>query len=128
MTSAPIEAFLDALRQSLADGSFVGLTLGKYRGVAGGARKVTGPRVVLQGGERLSFTHRFDTRDETQNLAFTDAEIALRDFLGRGYRAAVLFTSSADVHLEVNRRGEGRLWRGRATAKERPPPTHDRPK
>jgi SAM-dependent methyltransferase len=126
MSTDPKRELLEALRTSLGDGSFVGVALGKYRGPAGGARRVSVRRVVLQGAERLSFRFRYDTRDDTQNLELAEAYVRLEELAGADYRSVVLRTTGGDLHLELNRRREARLRREKAATTEAPDPRHDR--
>jgi SAM-dependent methyltransferase len=111
MADANTEEFFDALGESLKIESFVKLTLAKYRGPAAGLKNVYVRTVALKKGERLSFLYRYATRDEVKNLTVEDGTHALRTVLGAEFLSGHLFTSSEDLRIEFNRKGETRLAR-----------------
>ncbi len=78
LADADKEEFFKALGESLAGGSFVKLTLAKYRGSAEGPKNVYVRPVTLKKGERLSFLYRHATKDEVKNLTLEEAVRALR--------------------------------------------------
>ena len=108
---ANTEEFFKALGESVEGGSFVKLTLAKYRGADAGLKNVYVRPVELKKGERLSFLYRFATRDEVKNLTFDGGVRALRSALGAEFLSGHLFTSGEDLRLEFNRKGETRLAR-----------------
>jgi len=105
------EEFFGALGAGLAGGSFVKLTLAKYRGPAEGLKNVYVRPVTLKKGERLSFLYRYATRDEVKNLTAEEGARALRSMLGAEFLSGHLFTSNEDLRIEFNRKGETRLAR-----------------
>ena len=121
LSDANTEEFFDALGRSLAGGSFVKLTLAKYRGPDAGLKNVYVRPVTLKKGERLSFLYRFATRDEVKNLTFEEATSALRAMLGHEFLSGHLFTSGEDLRIEFNRKGETRLARHAPTFAEGEP-------
>ncbi|HEX8722684.1 MAG TPA: SAM-dependent methyltransferase [Pyrinomonadaceae bacterium] len=128
MADADRESFFAALDQSLAGGSFVRLTLAKYRGAEEGLKNVYARPVTLKGGARLSFLRRYRTRDVTDNHTHEEGAELARRLFASGFASAHLFTTSGDLRLEVSRRGEARLFRERPTFAEAPGAGHDRPK
>src|ERR671913_556141 len=62
-----INDFVAALEASLRDGSFVKLTLGKYRGEEAGLKNLYVRAVEVGGAERLSFLTRYRTKDVVKN-------------------------------------------------------------
>jgi SAM-dependent methyltransferase len=119
MSADDREKFFKALDESLAGGTFVKLTLSKYRGAEAGLKNVYVRPAELKGGRRLSFLHRYRTRDAVKNHAYGEGARLLRELVGEGFASAHLFTSKEDLRLEVSRKGEARL-----TAH---PPTLDAP-
>src|SRR5215213_2248763 len=121
MADANTEEFFDALGASLAGGSFVRLTLAKYKGSAEGLKNVYVRPVTLKKGERLSFLYRHATRDEVKNLTAEEGVRALRGMLGSEFLSGHLFTSGEDLRIEFSRRGETRLARHAPTFAEAAP-------
>jgi SAM-dependent methyltransferase len=96
MSPAACESFVDKLRASLRDGSFVKLTLSDPRASAGDLRNVYGRVVAIKGAPQLSLVFHHARRDETKNFDFEAgvARIAelIETTLARGY----LFTTNGD--------------------------------
>lgn len=110
------QRFVAQLAQSLGDGKFVSLRLGRYRGARpefGDLDSIAVRRVSLRGKEMLSFVHHHATRDETHNLAPADAVAAVRDALRDGFEHAHLLTREHDIQWSVSRKGRPSLRRGR---------------
>ena len=119
--------FLDAVRDSIADGAFLKLTLGKYRG-EGEDRRCVATLVMLKEQPNVRFlTHR-GTQDITENERPEEALERLSGMIGADFLSAVLFTSRADIALAYSRKRVGRLTRGRPTLAEAPATRHDREK
>jgi hypothetical protein len=128
MADADREQFFAALDESLADGRFVKLTLSKYRGREAGLKNVYVRPVTLKGGGRLSFLYRYQTRDAVKNHTREEGARLVRELLGGGFAGAHLFTSAEDLRLDVSRKGETRLVRGRPTFDAPAAEGHDRRK
>ena len=128
MAEGDREKFLAALDESLAGDSFVKLTLAKYRGPDPGLKNVYVRPVTLKGGARLSFLHRYKTRDEVRNHTHEEAAGLVRALLGADFASGHLFTSREDLRLDVSRRGEARLERHPPTFAGAEPAGHDRRK
>jgi SAM-dependent methyltransferase len=123
MADANTEEFFKALDESIAGGSFVKLTLAKYRGPEAELKNLYVRPVTLKKGERLSFLYRYRTRDEVKNLTGEEGARALRESLGAEFLSGHLFTSNGDLRLEFNRKGGTRLAREAPTFAEARP-TH----
>ncbi len=124
---SPVAEFHALLEESLRDGSFVRLTLGKPRGADHSLQKILIRPVVLQSGPHLSLLYRHDTRDVTKNLPVADAAREIARLLGTDFYSAHLFTTQRGVQLEFNKKGEPRLSYGSA-APHAADPAHDREK
>lgn len=103
------EKFFAVLDESLNGGTFVKLTLAKYRGAEAGLKNVYVRPVELKGGPRLSFLHRYKKRDEVRNHAHDEGAKLVRQLLGAGFASGHLFTAKEDLRLEITRKGEARL-------------------
>ncbi|HWW74574.1 MAG TPA: hypothetical protein VNZ44_04210, partial [Pyrinomonadaceae bacterium] len=122
------EQFFAALDESLGSGTFVKLTLAKYRGAEAGLKNVYVRPVELKGGRRLSFLRRFRTRDAVSNHTYEEGARLLRELLGGGFASGHLFTSHEDLRLELSRRGEARLTSHQPTLTAPAPEGHERRK
>lgn len=103
------ERFFAALDESLDSGTFIKLTLAKYRGAEAGLKNVYVRPVELKGGRRLSFLYRYRTRDAVNNHTSDEGSKHLRAMLGAEFSSGHLFTSKEDLRLEVSRKGAARL-------------------
>ncbi|HEX8503536.1 MAG TPA: SAM-dependent methyltransferase [Pyrinomonadaceae bacterium] len=128
MAEADREQFFAALNESLEGGRFVKLTLSKYRGREAGLKNVYVRPVALKGGGRLSFLYRYQTRDAVKNHTHAEGARLVRELLGPEFASGHLFTSAEDLRLDVSRRGDARLARGKATFDAPAPGAHDRRK
>lgn len=126
--ATPTAEFLQRVETSLADGSFSRLTFGKYRGRDAELERITVRRVVIQGEDQVSFVSRYHTRDVTKNFAPADTAVEIRRQLEAGFRSATLITSTEELQLLCNKRGEARLLPGRHQPPATRSPRHDRAK
>jgi len=124
---SPVAEFHALLEESLRDGTFVRLTLGKPRGADRTLQKILIRPVALHGGPHLSFLWRHDTRDLTKNLPPAEAAREIARLLGTDFHSAHLFATRRGVQLEFNKKGEPRLSYGSAAA-EAADHSHDRVK
>ncbi|HWW77767.1 MAG TPA: SAM-dependent methyltransferase, partial [Pyrinomonadaceae bacterium] len=105
------------------------LTLAKPRAHTSELKNVYVRPVRLKGGVRLSFLYRYKTRDETKNHTPEEGARLLRSLPGAEFLSAHLFTTSEDLRLDFNRKGDSpRLARHAPTFKDAPDAAHDREK
>jgi hypothetical protein len=121
------------LRDALAQGTLVKLTLGKPRPEAPDPtlRNVFARPVTLKAGPQLSLLYRHETRDITKNLPPAEAAPALLRLLAESFLDAHLFTPLQTAQLEqsADAARPARLRVKTAdSAPPIPPPTHDRAK
>ncbi len=122
------DEFIDHLRRSLEDGTFVKLTLGNYKGDDPQLQKILVRLVKTKKGTRLFFLYRGATRDTAKNYD-TDTSIALiAEALDGQFFSGHLFTTSHDFQLEIGKKGKARLNVGKPTFKAAPRADHDREK
>jgi SAM-dependent methyltransferase len=122
------EKFFGALDESLADGSFVRLTLAKYRGAGGDLKNIYVRRVQIKRGDSLSFLYRYKTKDVVKNHPVAEGARLVRELLGKEFLGGHLFTSGEDLEINFNRKGEARLVKRAPAFKEAAPAEHDRKK
>jgi SAM-dependent methyltransferase len=128
MERGDAEKFFGALDESLAEGSFVKLTLAKYRGAEGGLKNIYVRRVQIKRGDSLSFLYRHKTKDVVKNHPVAEGARLVRELLGKEFLGGHLFTSSEDLEINFNRKGEARLVKRAPAFKEAAPAEHDRKK
>ncbi|HVW20190.1 MAG TPA: SAM-dependent methyltransferase [Opitutaceae bacterium] len=125
------ERFLELLRETVAAGALVKLTLGKHRGPDDSLVNLFARPVSLRGGPHLSLLWRHRTRDVTKNLPPAEALARLEPLIGSDFLHAHLFTRAETAQLECEPGGAARLRRKAApTAPAAPegPGDHDRVK
>ncbi len=122
-----MDRFFERLRESIAAGTFVKITLSRRRG-KGDLRNVYGRLLELKSGLALSFTLRFATRDETRNEAPDAAPRMLGKWLAEDFEEAHLFTTTGDWKLAAGNGGEWKLKASRPVFSATLPTAHDRPK
>ena len=122
-----MDRFFEKLRVSLAEGTFVKVTLSRRRR-EGELRNVYGRLVELKSGTALSFTLRFAMRDETRNEKPDAAPRVLGKWLEEDFEEAHLFTTKGDWKLRAMPDGGWSMKAARPTFSAALPTSHDRPK
>lgn len=118
------QKFIARLQQSLADGSFVKLGLGRPQGGDPTLLKLLARRVVIKGQDQLSLVWRHRTKDITKNLPPTEAVALVGTLLGdgeAGFHHAHLQTTGHDIQLARGKKGQWGLRVGRLAAAAVPP-------
>jgi len=123
-----IEEFLQRLQSALDDGSLTRLTLGKYRGASTDLERIALRPVRIRGADQLARVTRRRDRDLTDNLDPAGVVDEVRRQLAEGFRAATLFTAREEWQLVLNKRGKGRLSRGKGSTDLPVTTGHDREK
>lgn len=123
-----LEEFIRRLQTSLANDTFVKLTLGRYSGPDDGLQKLQARRVSTKKGDRLFVLFRYGTRDTTKNFSIEDGVSTVRSALSAGFRSGHLFTTANDLQLEIGKKGRTRLNVAKPTFTAAPTTTHDRQK
>ena len=109
------QQFIERLRQSLADGSFVKLQLGRPQGDAS-LDKLLVRRVVLRQVEHLSLVWRHRTKDITKNLPVKAALELISSLLAGPFQHAHLLTQGHDIQLALGKQGRWGLRIGKLAA------------
>jgi hypothetical protein len=122
------EEFMRLLRDSVADGAFVKLTLGRYRGTDATVRNLYVRPVTLRAGPHLSFVWHHATRDITKNHLPAEALRQLGLIIGGDFGTAHLFTMAQDAQLEFPAEGTPHLKMIPHEVTAPPARTHDRAK
>ena len=122
------EEFIEQLRRSLRDGSFVKLTLGNYKGVETQLQKILVRQVRTKKGMRLFFLYRGATRDTAKNYDLETGVGLIDEALDGQFFSGHLFTTENDYQLEIGKKGKARLNAGKPTFRTVPLADHDREK
>lgn len=122
------ETFIQHLRTSLLDQSFVKLTLSKPSQKGGQLKNVFARLIQLKDERVLSFTLRYLSRDEVKNHPMEEAITLISLWLGDEFLNADLFTTTQDYSLQYNRKRKARLFLKRPTHSSPPSLQHDKQK
>lgn len=123
-----IQPFIEFLSTCIEEETFVKLTLSKPANKQGELRNIYIRLIELKGEKQLSFTYRFNTRDEVKNQPVQAGIDQLQDWLGEDFLQADLFSTTGDWTLLYNRKRQPRLLRKKPSIKQAPSLTHDREK
>lgn len=123
-----IAKFIDELRKSLKEETFVKMTLGNYQGADEHLSKLLIRLIKTKKGIRLFFLYRYDTRDTVKNHSFNEGVEIVATYLGKDFFSGHLFTTKNDFQLEIGKKGKSRLNTAKATFKSAPAAAHDRKK
>ena len=121
---ADVEKFIHRLQHSLADVSFVQLTLGRPHGAEPSLDKLLARRVVLRGVDHLSLVWRHRTRDITKNLPLVAAVQEISRLVQQQFAHAHLVTRGHDIQLALGKKGQWGLRIGKLAAKPGPDQTN----
>ena len=122
------EEFINRLSQSLANGTFVKLTLGNYKGGDTQLQKIFVRLVTTKKGTRLFFLYRGATRDTAKNYDIDTGVALIAESIDGQFFSGHLFTTENDLQLEIGKKGKSRLNVAKPTFKAAPPQEHDRTK
>lgn len=128
MSIENIEKFIGEFAKSLAEETFVKMTLGNYKGADVHLQKVLLRLIETRKGKRLFFLYRYNTRDTAKNYDFTESEKILRAILGKDFFSGHLFTTASDFQLDIGNKGKSRLNVAKPTFKAKIPIDHNREK
>lgn len=110
------QKFIVRLRQSLADGSFQRLLLGRPHDADPSLEKVLARRVLLRGAEHLSMVWRHRTKDITKNLPVDVAVEEVERLVAAQFHHAHLVTRGHDIQLMMGKKGQWGLRVGKVAA------------
>lgn len=123
-----LQKFIAEVSRSLAEQTFVKLTLGNYKGDEEHLQKLLIRLIRTKKGNRLFFLYRYETRDTAKNYDLADGVDLTAKLLETGFRSGHLFTTTADYQLDIGKKGKSRFNAAKPTFKSALQPTHDRKK
>lgn len=118
--------FLQRVTRSLADGTFVGLTLSSPADVAAEVERISARLIEVRGRPVLSITLHEARRDLIENVALEEVDAWLAARLPQNFRAALLGTTRRDWQLSLAVGRTPRLIPHPPRVREAPPRAHDR--
>lgn len=121
------EKFIVALRDAIAKGTFVKLSLGNYKGAEPHLQKVLVRLIETKKGTRLFVQSKYTQRDIVKNYPVDQGIEHIAGSLKTGFRNGHLFTSENDLQLDIGKRSS-RLNIGRPTFTKTDDEQHDRAK
>ncbi len=126
--SEKITDFIEQIRQSITNDSFVKLNLGDYKGEIENLKKLLIKRVVIKREQKLSFVYKYATNDITKNYNLKESFVELQNLISeQGFRFGQLFTTEFDLKIQHGKKGFF-LKEEKASTKEKPSLLHDKAK
>jgi hypothetical protein len=119
--------FIAALASAIEGGTFIKLTLGKFRG-HGETSKAIATLVTLKNGPHLKVVTSLSRKDETKTFSINDGINHIKAMIGDSYLSATLFSTERDMTLTYSKKREPHLSTGKPTLKAAQPAAHDRSK
>lgn len=118
----------EALSLSVQHNNFVKLTLSKPIRKSDGLPNVYVRLIKIKDKEMFQFTYRFTTNDKVKNYTLTEAIAELETLLLENFRAATLFTLTADLMVFISKKKKVSYKSNAPSFKNKLPETHDKPK
>lgn len=120
--------FIDHLRKSIGDDSFVRMTLGKYRGDDKEFENIFVSRLETREGEKLSLKLRYKTKDIVKNYDFEKGIKLVEEITGKDFLSATLFTTANDISLDYSKKRVPSLHIKKPTQTEKAAAVHNKVK
>jgi SAM-dependent methyltransferase len=118
----------EALSLSVQHNNFVKLTLSKPIRKSDGLPNVYVRLIKIKDKEVFQFTYRFSTNDKVKNYTLSEAIAELETLLLENFRAATLFTLTADLMVFISKKKKVSYKSNAPSFKNKLPETHDKPK
>jgi hypothetical protein len=123
----PVAEFAARLEASLAQGTFVRLTLSNPKPLGGQPQKILGRCIDLKRERRLSLTLRWPTRDEVRNFMPAEGVQWVLERIRSSFPSALLCTTVQDWQLTIAPKQGARLIRHPPSQATVPSRVHDQP-
>lgn len=122
------DRFLNRLRDSLEQNTFVKLLLGKYRGQESELKRIIVRKLSIKGQQCLSLTYCYKTKEITKNTALGAGIETIGELLGDPFMSAHLFSLTEDVQMAFSQKGKCTWSCSKASNSVVPSEKHDREK
>lgn len=107
--------FMEILRDSLKENTFVKFTLGKYRGNEDGLENIYINPVKIKDEVKFALRYKYKTRDVYKNHTSDEAVNIISDEVGKNFLYGGLFTTVNDFVLEYNKKRVPRTYTRKAS-------------
>ncbi|MFD0939627.1 class I SAM-dependent methyltransferase [Pedobacter boryungensis] len=97
--------FRNLLKEIIADGSFVKLSLGNYQGNDKELKNLYVKKVKIKRHDMLSFNYRYKTRDIFKNHAIEDGLNLIYNLLSNDFKICTLFSVNKEIIIEHDKKG-----------------------
>ncbi|MBD1429452.1 class I SAM-dependent methyltransferase [Sphingobacterium litopenaei] len=98
-----LPTFLTQINESIANESFIKMSLGNYKGTVEQLKNIYIKAVLIKRELKLSFTYRYKTRDITKNFEVEAGLAEIEQLLDpKGFRICTLFTTAENKICELN--------------------------
>ena len=105
MNDTPLLQFLEKIRQSVHNQTFIKLTLSKPKALVD-LKNIYVRLVDIKNKHHLSVTFRYPTRDEVKNYEGTEGVDFIKNQLGTVFLNAILFSTENDISLIFNKKDD----------------------
>lgn len=102
-----ITDFYKQITDSFEAATLVKMTLAKPRSKSSELKNIYIRPVEIKKGVMLSFTYRYQTKDEVKNFGLEEAIEIVKEELGSPFMKLHLFTTVEDFELSINKKGKG---------------------
>ncbi|HVF31139.1 MAG TPA: SAM-dependent methyltransferase [Pyrinomonadaceae bacterium] len=125
--SEAIAKFVEEVRRSIENRSFIKLTLSNYRGTEERLQRIVARPIETKKGGRVLFQFRYENRDVAKNYDAAESVARVEEVLESGFRSGHLFTAAGDFQLTIGKKSS-RLVTGKPTLTQPAENSHDRTK
>jgi SAM-dependent methyltransferase len=121
-----IELFLTTINKSLANNTFVKLSLANYNGSVFELKKCYVKKIEIKEVVKLSFTYRYKTKDIVKNYSFEEGFLLIENFIKNAeFKNSTLNTIEKDVVFDILNNGKIAIKDNLPTYKELPSLNHN---
>lgn len=101
-----LQKFANLLNASIANNSFIKLSLGNYQGNDAALKNLYVRKIKIKRADMLSFNYRYKTRDIFKNFAIEDGVGKVIQYISNDFKVCTLFTTDEETIIEHNKREE----------------------
>ena len=98
--------FASLLNFSIANASFIKVSLGNYQGNDTQLKNLYIRKVKIKRSDMLSFNYRYKTRDIFKNFAVEDGISKVMQYISNDFKVCTLFTADEETIIEHTKKGE----------------------
>jgi len=125
---SPSQEIFAQIKDSVAENTFVRLTLSKSKGKSSDLKKVIFKLAIIKKALHFTTTFRHKTKDMTKNFSIANGLKEINRLMEEQFLIYNLFTIKEDVNVEVLQNGQEKIRRTKPTFKTLPKRSHDKQK